>query len=104
MDDRTMSQQKRPAGFEWCQFSKNWTPEDKLKLVALLAQIIQDDIPAGRYSEIGRPNCQSIMEVIIATPAEMEEMRGTIDQMIEMHARELAARTVVHAGGGGVPS
>jgi len=86
--------QPRPVGFEWCQFSEEWTAEDKLKLVALLAQIIQDDIPAGRYSEIGRPNCQSIMESIASTKEELEAMRGDIDRMIEWHAKELEARTI----------
>jgi len=86
--------QERPEGFEWCQFSSEWTPEDKLKLVAFLAGVIQDDIPAGRYSDIGRPNCQSIMEVIVSSADELESTRATIDQMIIDQAKDLESRIV----------
>jgi len=89
-----MNMQPRPVGFEWCQFSAEWTAEDKLKLIALMSQVMHADINDGRYSETGRPNCASITDVITASTEELESTRGWIDQMIETYAKESDSRRV----------
>lgn len=61
-------------------FSKEWTSEERLKIVALIASRLQVDIPAGRYSS--RENCQSIIEVVHASTEDLEQARDSIEQMV----------------------
>ena len=67
----------------------NWTAEDRLKVIAVLAGIIQMDIPAGNYGALisdkpmrFRPNMQSIIEVIFADAAQLERNRASIEELI----------------------
>lgn len=67
--------------------SKNWTDEERLKIVLLLAEVIQKDIPAGQYSACRegpeglqcRPNMQSIIEIILRPADHLEEQREGIE-------------------------
>lgn len=76
-------------------FSKDWTDEERLKIVLLLAGQIQTDIPVGLYGaplEYGngenamptrfRPNMQSIQNVVAAPRAVMEEHRANFETLV----------------------
>ena len=56
-------------------FSREWTTEDRLRLTQLLAAVIRDDLGQGRYSQPGRPNLTSILEMVDASPLVLEEHR-----------------------------
>lgn len=72
-------------------FSKDWTDEERLKLIMLIAQEIQSDIPAGRYGAAlehddqgvptkFRPNMQSVINIILAPASDLEAARGDLEQ------------------------
>lgn len=63
-------------------FSRNWTAEERLLLVIVLTDMIRDDVNAGRYSALGRPNIQSVHEMILATPEQLEHSRESIDDLL----------------------
>jgi len=75
-------------------FSKQWTDEERLKLVILLAEQIQSDIPAGRYGAAlepqiddgapvaFRPNMQSIIEIIASTADVLEAQRPGLEKFV----------------------
>ena len=60
-------------------FSREWTTEDRLRLTQLLAAVIRDDLGQGRYSQPGRPNLTSILEMVDASPLVLEEHRESIE-------------------------
>lgn len=71
--------------------SKAWTDHEKLKLVVILTDNIRGDINLGVYGAVdfdsmqkpmGRPNIQSVHELIVATPDMLEEMRSDIEQIV----------------------
>lgn len=64
---------------------KHWTAEDKLKIIAVMADLIRDDIYAEKYGVVGRPNIQSIHELIAATPEALENERDSIESMYLAH-------------------
>lgn len=75
-------------------FSEEWTQEERLKLVLLIATQIQCDIPAGNYGKpiavdsenrpiACRPNMQSIINVILVPAEDLEEIRDTLEQLVE---------------------
>lgn len=74
-------------------FSKDWTDEERMKIVLLLAGQIQTDIPAGLYGAVVeederglptkfRPNMQSIQNVIVAPRAVMEAHRASFEDLV----------------------
>lgn len=76
-------------------FSKDWTDEERMKIVLLLAGQIQSDIPAGLYGaplEYGngednmptkfRPNMQSIQNVIAAPKDVLEAHRADFEALV----------------------
>lgn len=73
-------------------FSQQWTAEERLLLVIVLTDMIRDDVNAGRYGEPGRPNVQSVHEMILAAPAQLEQSRGSIEQLLHMWSEGDAAR------------
>lgn len=50
----------------------------------LITDMIRDDVGAGRYGLPGRPNVQSIHEMILATPSQLESLRGSIDELLRV--------------------
>lgn len=78
--------------------SKDWTDEERLKIISVIASGIQKDIPAGRYGAVleedergiptkCRPNMQSILE-LVALPAEyLEAQRAGIEEFLESLAK-----------------
>lgn len=74
-------------------FSSSWTDEDRLKAIVFLAQVIQSDIPAGKYGAVTavgtnglprsfRPNMQSIINVALAEPDELELARSSLEEFM----------------------
>jgi hypothetical protein len=74
-------------------FSTDWTNEERIKIVILLASQIQADIPAGNYGapltfdDRGvplkfRPNMQSIAEVLMMPAEILEENRVSFEDLI----------------------
>jgi hypothetical protein len=63
-------------------FSREWTDEERLKVILLIASVIQDDIPAGRYGQIGRPNMQSIIELGALPAQDLERQRESIESFV----------------------
>lgn len=72
--------------------SKNWTDEERLKIVLILAGMIQSDILAGRYGAVveeengvpvrSRPNMQAIIEMVIRPSDHLEEHRLGIESLV----------------------
>jgi hypothetical protein len=69
-------------------FSPLWSPEERLLLVILLTSMIREDIHAGTYNTPGRPNIQSVHEVITAPAAVLNAMHEEIDAMVEAYGRD----------------
>lgn len=74
-------------------FSKEWTDQERIKIVLLIVDQIQTDIPTGRYGaplEVNdqgvpikfRPNMQSIVEVLMAPAAMLEAERASLEDLI----------------------
>ena len=69
-------------------FSKAWNLEDRLRLTLLLTHMIRDDIHKNQYGLPGRPNIQSIHELMISTAAEIEPYRGDIEKWVDTFGRD----------------
>jgi hypothetical protein len=64
-------------------FSKEWTAEERLRLVLAMTSILRTRLEAqGRYTGQEVPNIQAIHEMIVAKPAELERTRGDIERLI----------------------
>ncbi len=68
-------------------FSSKWTAEERLLLVIVLTDMIRDDINLGRYSGLGRPNVQSVHEMILATPEQLEQSRESVEKLLEIWSK-----------------
>ena len=75
-------------------FSKHWTAEERLRLVIILTTMIRDDINNNRYSVPGRPNIQSVHEMIAATAEELESWRESLERMIAEDDAAMQAHVV----------
>jgi hypothetical protein len=60
-------------------FSPQWTDADKVKLCVLFTHIFRDDFTAGRYGQVGRPNVQSLHELLQCNTEELERYRPEIE-------------------------
>lgn len=77
--------------------SPEWTAEDRLLVVAALLPGMQDDIYAGRYSAMGRPNITSLQH-LMSMPAEAcEPYRADLEPLVK------AFQTLVETGMRGSP-
>ncbi len=52
------------------KYDPTWPQEQRTHAALAMLGQIQLDIPAGRYSEPGRVNCQSVMHVLVE-PAQL---------------------------------
>lgn len=81
-------------------FSKDWTEEERLKIILILAGQIQTDIPADLYGaplEYGngenamptkfRPNMQSIQHVICEPKDVLEVYRADFEALVTDHLK-----------------
>lgn len=65
---------------------KEWTAEDRLLLIAVLANVSLQDTYAGKpYGEIGSPNMTAILHAIVETPetlnGPMSNITGIVDRL-----------------------
>jgi hypothetical protein len=70
--------------------SKDWTAEDRLRVIAAMLPDMQSDIYAGRYSEIGRPNITTLQHILHDPPEALEPYRVDCEKAVEKHEREPA--------------
>ena len=70
--------QSRVPSSPWL-FSSKWTDGDKVRLAVLFTHIFRDDFLAGVYGEFGRPNIQSLHELLSMPSAELEGYRKEIE-------------------------
>jgi hypothetical protein len=54
-------------------YDPTWPSEQRIHTAMQLLPVIQLDIPAGRYSALGRPNIQSVMYVLALPAPELDE-------------------------------
>jgi hypothetical protein len=69
--------------------SRDWTAEDRLRVIAALLPSMQLDIYAGNYSKPGRPNITTLQHIIYEEPADLEPYRATVEAAVAKHEAEL---------------
>jgi hypothetical protein len=69
------------------QISKDWTAEERIKLATLILGDIQMDIPAGRYSEPGRPNITTVTHILNDSRENLEQARHDIERFLQARPR-----------------
>lgn len=66
----------------------SWPAEQRMEVVGLILQIIQSDVYVGRYSQPGRPNCQSALHILfddavdlghLVSDADVAKLRAMVD-------------------------
>lgn len=77
--------------------SPDWTAEDRLLVVASILPGMQDDIYAGTYSAIGRPNITSLQHILSMPAEECEAYREEIEKRVKAF-QDLCAGAVAPAG------
>jgi len=65
--------------------SKEWTAEDRLRVVAAMLPGLQEDIYANRYSAPGRPNITSIQHILHDLPEVLEEYRDECEAFVKKY-------------------
>lgn len=78
------------------KISSAWTAEERIAVATVFLGAIQLDIPAGRYSEIGRPNVTSVLYVLHLDVETLEQSRRECEEMIAKLEAESNER--VHQG------
>lgn len=68
--------------------SKEWTAEDRLRVVAAMLPGIREDIQSGCYSVPGRPNITSLEHILHEPPHVLEQYRKECEAAIATHERE----------------
>jgi hypothetical protein len=75
--------------------SKDWTLEERARVVLAMLDLIQRDIYAGQYSALGRPNITSIQHVFSETAETLEGYRADVEAILiegEKHRRDYHAQ------------
>ena len=67
------------------KISKEWTPVERLKIIVIITDLIRDDVNMDRYGRFGRPNIQSVHELVSSTPEILEENRESIEKLVNAH-------------------
>jgi len=62
--------------------SKDWTADERIRVVQAILPGMQDDIYAGRYSEMGRPNITSIQHVLSEPADVLEGYRSDLEKIV----------------------
>jgi hypothetical protein len=69
--------------------SKDWTLAERIRVTLAMLRLIQDDIYAGKYSVIGRPNITSIQHIFAEDAQTLEEHRASIEGVLAEGERGL---------------
>ena len=65
-------------------FSKKWTLEERVRVCLAMLVLIQEDIYAGCYSVVGRPNITSIQHIFGESAETLEANREHIEEIVRM--------------------
>jgi len=71
--------------------STAWTAEDRLRVVSSLLDGLHDDICAGRYSEVGRPNITSLQHILHDPSEVLEQYRVECETYVAEHEAKFPA-------------
>lgn len=72
------------------EISKDWTPEDRLLVIAAILPGLQDDIYAGRYSAGDRPNITTLQHVIADRAEVLEWYRDELEAIVRQYEAKMA--------------
>ena len=78
-------------------FTPDWTDQERVKLCILFTHVFRDDFTAGRYGLPGRPNVQSLHELLQLSAMELETHRQYIDVIAYAHENHLDTGEVLKA-------
>lgn len=67
--------------------SKDWTAEDRLRVVAAWLPGLQEDIYAGNYSAPGRINITSIQHLLREPASVLEDYRAMMEKAVAEHEK-----------------
>lgn len=68
--------------------SKQWTSEERIRIVLALLPDMQADIYAGCYSRAGRPNITSLQHILADTPEVLEMHRKDLEDVVKKKEAE----------------
>jgi hypothetical protein len=65
------------------KFSKKWTTEERLRVIAACATVVLKHLDeGGRYGDIGLPNMEAIRIIATCHPRELEAQREYVESMV----------------------
>jgi hypothetical protein len=70
----------------------DWPDSDRIAVATVLLGIIQGDIPAGQYGEIGRPNIQSVLYVLHEPAEVLNQFISTLRLVVESAGGQLLVK------------
>lgn len=71
------------------KISKEWTLEERVKIVLAVLPSIQNDIYANEYSIPGHPNITTVQLILAADKEELETSRVAIEDFMRKHEKQM---------------
>lgn len=71
--------------------SREWTLAERARVALAMLELIQQDVYAGRYSVVGRPNVTSVQHTFAESAEVLEAHRADVEKILdegERHRRE----------------
>jgi len=68
--------------------SREWTDEDRIRVIAAILPGMSKDIYAGNYSAMGRPNITTLQHVIHDDAEVLEEYRAEFEKCVADEEKE----------------
>ena len=65
--------------------SKEWTAEDRLRVVAAALPMLLEDIQAGKYGRPGHPNITSLQHITHESALVLEGSRKDLEVLVAEH-------------------
>lgn len=72
--------------------SKDWTIAERARVALAMLELIQQDIGAGRYGVVGRPNITSIRHVFAESGELLEAHRAHVEKLLDDGEKHLRSR------------
>jgi hypothetical protein len=71
-------------------FSGDWSMEERMVLVLVLLSQVQTDLLSKRYGKDGRPNCQSVLDIIGADKNELNRLTNLqlFEEQVDIFGRQ----------------
>lgn len=76
-------------------FTPDWTAQERVMLCILFTHIFRDDFTAGRYGLPGRPNVQTLHELLQLSSVELETHRKDIEAVAFAYENHLDVAEVL---------